>query len=314
MKTKLTALLLCAVLLLTACTSPPAATTTPTTTAPPETTTAPPENTAAPSNIISFGDVEFCVLPGMSMGELTDDYAVVDIVPGQAIATVFAIDASKMDSATLAGALTLFKMKFADLNDIHYGDMSVVFPIVNYDVTFDYYAIDTGNENLRYNLLGAFSDTYTLYVIKYACVDGEMALDDCSEAFGRFLSGATSSSIHPRFDIVENDESKLLGLASLISNASTDESNAAKKALQYLDVSAFSYTGLIEQLKYEGFTNQEAAFGANACGANWYAQAAIKAAAYLDISAFSRSGLIEQLEYEGFTHEQAVYGAEQNGY
>ena len=52
MKTKLTAMLLCAVLLLAACSAPPAATTTPTTTAPPETTV--PVETTAPAELTRY--------------------------------------------------------------------------------------------------------------------------------------------------------------------------------------------------------------------------------------------------------------------
>ena len=45
--------------------------------------------------------------------------------------------------------------------------------------------------------------------------------------------------------------------------------NALKKAQSYLNVSAFSYDGLIDQLKYSGFTHEQAVFGADNCGANW---------------------------------------------
>lgn len=94
----------------------------------------------------------------------------------------------------------------------------------------------------------------------------------------------------------------------------TGETNAVKKAKSYLGVMAFSYKGMIEQLEYNGFSHEEAVYGADNCGANWKEQAAKKAESYLSIMAFSKSGLIEQLEYNGFTHEEAVYGAEQNGY
>lgn len=90
--------------------------------------------------------------------------------------------------------------------------------------------------------------------------------------------------------------------------------NALNSAKSYLDIMAFSYTGLIEQLEYEGYTAEEATYAADNCGADWNEQAAKSAKNYLDIMSFSRDGLIEQLEYEGFTHEQAVYGVEQNGY
>ena len=78
--------------------------------------------------------------------------------------------------------------------------------------------------------------------------------------------------------------------------------------------SAFSYTGLISQLEYEGYSTEDATFAADNCGADWAEQAAKSAKEYLDYSSFSRDGLIDQLEYEGFTHDQAVYGVEQNGY
>lgn len=94
------------------------------------------------------------------------------------------------------------------------------------------------------------------------------------------------------------------------SESTAGERNALKKAKSYLDYSAFSYTGLIEQLEYEGFTHSEAKYGADHCGANWDEQALKKARTYLHYSAFSYQGLIEQLEYEGFTHSQAVYAAE----
>ena len=77
---------------------------------------------------------------------------------------------------------------------------------------------------------------------------------------------------------------------------------------------AFSYSGLIEQLEFEGYTNSDATYAANNCGADWYEQAALSAKTYLNAMPFSRDGLIEQLQYEGFTYEQAAYGAEQNGY
>ena len=90
--------------------------------------------------------------------------------------------------------------------------------------------------------------------------------------------------------------------------------NALASAKSYLKYSAFSYTGLIDQLEYEGYTTVEATYAANNCGADWNEQAAKSAKEYLDYSSFSRTGLIEQLEYEGFTYAQALYGVEAVGY
>ncbi len=77
---------------------------------------------------------------------------------------------------------------------------------------------------------------------------------------------------------------------------------------------AFSRSGLIEQLEFEGFSHEDAVSAVDSCGADWFEQAAKKAQSYIDFMQFSRSGLIEQLEFEGFTHAQAEYGAEAVGY
>lgn len=99
-----------------------------------------------------------------------------------------------------------------------------------------------------------------------------------------------------------------------VQQVTTGMLNATNRARQYLKYSAFSYSGLIGQLEFEGYTNEEATYGADNCGADWYEQAVKRAKQYLDYSSFSKSGLISQLEFEGFTHDQSVYGAEQNGY
>lgn len=96
--------------------------------------------------------------------------------------------------------------------------------------------------------------------------------------------------------------------------ATIGQKNALAKAKDYLAFTAFSYSGLIEQLEYEGFSTEEATYGADNCGADWNEQAAQKAKDYLDFMSFSRSGLIDQLLYEGFTQEQAEYGATAAGY
>lgn len=91
------------------------------------------------------------------------------------------------------------------------------------------------------------------------------------------------------------------------------QSNALRKAMQYLKIMPFSYTGLIEQLTYESFDRDDAVYAADHCGADWNEQAAKKAEKYLDIMGFSRDGLISQLQHDGFTYDQAAYGADQNG-
>ena len=67
-------------------------------------------------------------------------------------------------------------------------------------------------------------------------------------------------------------------------------------------------------MEYEKFTNEQAVYGADNCGADWNQEAVEAAKSYLEFSSFSRGGLIDQLEYDGFTQEQAEYGASQNGF
>jgi hypothetical protein len=92
------------------------------------------------------------------------------------------------------------------------------------------------------------------------------------------------------------------------SKETVSQSNARESADSYLDVSAFSREGLIEQLEFEGFSNADATYAVDSLGVDWNEQAAKSAQQYLDVSSFSRSGLIDQLKFEGFTQEQAEYG------
>ncbi len=91
------------------------------------------------------------------------------------------------------------------------------------------------------------------------------------------------------------------------------QENAVRKANDYLKFTAFSKTGLADQLEFEGFSSEEATFAVNNIVVDWKEQAAVKAQEYLDLSAFSRSGLIDQLEFEGFTTEEATYGVDKVG-
>jgi SOS response regulatory protein OraA/RecX len=97
------------------------------------------------------------------------------------------------------------------------------------------------------------------------------------------------------------------------SGATIGEKNALSKAQSYLDYSAFSYSGLIKQLKYEGFTTEQAEYAVDNCGADWNEQATLKAKSYLDYSAFSYNGLVKQLKYEGFTQQEAEHGVDNSG-
>lgn len=100
----------------------------------------------------------------------------------------------------------------------------------------------------------------------------------------------------------------LVMLSSVAFAATYGEMNALSTANLYLSFSAFSRSGLIDQLQYEGYSISEANYAVDNCGANWNEQAKECAKTYLSFMAFSESGLANQLEYDGFTHSEAIYG------
>lgn len=92
------------------------------------------------------------------------------------------------------------------------------------------------------------------------------------------------------------------------------QQNAIRSGEQYLDFTAFSRQGLIEQLEYEDYSTEDATFAVDHIDPDWNEQAAKSAQSYLDFTSFSRQGLIDQLIYEGFSKEQAEFGVAAVGY
>ena len=92
------------------------------------------------------------------------------------------------------------------------------------------------------------------------------------------------------------------------------KSNALRSAKNYLSVMPFSHDSLVAQFEWEGFTHDEAVAAADACGADWNAQAVKKVQDYNRAVPMSYLGMINQLElFDKFTHEQAVFGADNSG-
>lgn len=203
---------------------------------------------------------------------------------------------------------------FGDLNNKNYID------IIPYDVVTCIIYSDV-NENELNNYINTIidygyskfeefkSDEQTMYI-----KDNTYIVYSLNEENDMFILG--TGKVTDLIEILENDTSSdTLTENNVSSNSlSLEEQNALKAAKSYIDSMPFSYTELIEQLEYEGYSNSAATYGADNCGADWYEQAKLSAQSYLESMAFSKQGLIEQLEYEGFTHDQAVYGVEANGY
>lgn len=95
------------------------------------------------------------------------------------------------------------------------------------------------------------------------------------------------------------------------------QNNAVRSAKQYLSISGFSRSGLIEQLSSDagdGYKVADATVAVESLNIDWNKQAVRSAKQYLSISGFSCKGLIEQLSSsagDGYTMSQATYGARQ---
>ena len=100
---------------------------------------------------------------------------------------------------------------------------------------------------------------------------------------------------------------------SFLKGATVSQKNAYQSALDYLDYDSFSKKGLIEQLKYEKYSEADSEWAVDHLDVDWNEQAAEKAKDYLDMESFSHDGLVDQLVYEGFTKDQAEYGASKAG-
>ena len=159
----------------------------------------------------------------------------------------------------------------------------------------------------RKNLLGAFAVGMLLSfggAVWWSANATTAGLDVAAPSVQ--LAGAVTS-------IEQHDEPHVRALSGpmvpLEPVSTVSQRNAVRAAKDYLDYTAFSRQGLIEQLEYSEFSTADATFAVDSITVDWNEQAAKAAKDYLDYSAFSRGGLIGQLEYSGFTPAQAAYGA-----
>jgi hypothetical protein len=95
--------------------------------------------------------------------------------------------------------------------------------------------------------------------------------------------------------------------------------NAVRAARSYLNISAFSRDGLIEQLSSSagsGFNRNDATLAVDSMNVDWNLEAVKSAKQYLKLMGFSCKGLIQQLSSPAggkFTEQQATFGAQQAG-
>lgn len=132
-------------------------------------------------------------------------------------------------------------------------------------------ATDSKPQDAKY--LVTLLDETTLQFDTFDPISGNTAAASEPMLFVKSTKGQPENS----FDLPVDDSSPAHDLpterpdtSTLTSNiedgASTGERNALQTAKDYLSVMAFSYTGLIEQLEYEGFTHEQAIYGAEMNG------------------------------------------------
>jgi uncharacterized protein YecT (DUF1311 family) len=104
-----------------------------------------------------------------------------------------------------------------------------------------------------------------------------------------------------------------------VQNLTGPQKNAIRAAQSYLNISAFSRDGLIEQLSSQagnGFNIHDATKAVDSLNVDWNQEAVKSAKQYLQMMGFSCSGLIQQLSSRAggkFTEKQATFGAQRAG-
>lgn len=264
---------------------------------------------------------------------LSDSSFRITLDEGVYLAVVTA-DVSKLDEADVKDYLSALSESLYDESEQRYGEFTFDIPLPGLPLVGTYYMQIDENNDSRCYVDCLFTDSWYAYCIKFLCDTDVPDISEASSLFGRFLAGGTYSGKAHRFDPTQintniNETEPPTTTPSETeppttqppeteppvteSKVTTGMRNALSSAKSYLRFMAFSYGGLIDQLEYEGYTNDEAIYAADNCGADWNEQALKSAKDYLDFTAFSYTGLIDQLEYEQFTPSQAKYAVDNCG-
>ncbi len=139
-----------------------------------------------------------------------------------------------------------------------------------------------------------------------SAIVGSLGSGEVEETFSEIASGLGGDG-GSGATLSNGTEARTSETSASASQFTRSQENAVASAESYLSFSAFSRSGLIDQLEFEGFANAEAALAVDYLEVDWNAQASLSAESYLDSSAFSKSGLSKQLEFEGFTSNQAAH-------
>lgn len=84
------------------------------------------------------------------------------------------------------------------------------------------------------------------------------------------------------------------------------QTDAAQRATDYLTYFTMSRQGIIDQMIFDGYDEQESAAAVDKLDVNWDEVAVRKAALYRTAFPMTEKRLTYQLRYDGFTEEQTA--------
>lgn len=105
----------------------------------------------------------------------------------------------------------------------------------------------------------------------------------------------------------ENESNPYSELEPVFYNTIYGNEGAVNSAKNYLISMAASKNKIISFLRKKGFSEEEAIYGAENCGADWYDQALRMAMSYLNVQEFTYEQLALQLMIEEFTEDEIIY-------
>lgn len=180
-------------------------------------------------------------------------------------------------------------------------------------------------EKANYSYTGLYNE---LLYMGYAEEDAKYGVDNCgadwNEQAIKRAKALASQGDYTEENLVEKLESEgftqeqaSIGAQVVIQSPdskSKKSDSAVEAARKYFDTGNFTYTSLIDKLEQDGYSQEEAEYAADNCGADWNAQAAKEAEALLKDGLLTKEEIVDKLIFKGYTYEQAVYGAEANGF
>lgn len=275
------------------------------------------EDSSTSISSFQLGEFSFALPDGMEAIRIGEESYVVKFAKDNVWAVMYATDVSSEESESFIETVASLQQKtWADPGMEHYSERESETSFPGFNITFALYATEDSSEKHSIHVVGTYSDTW--YVYTFSLTTNGNSDSSYVEQFCQLIANATHSGKERRFG--SEDAASTVG--ETVPTASTEpkkqeatvgQLNALRSASSYLRFSAFSYSGLVNQLKYEGYTLEEAQYAADSCGADWNEQAEKSARSYLEYTAFSYSGLIKQLEYEGFSTKEATYGVDRCG-